>query len=211
MRPLAEELQTLNEWIARLPRIGMEALGGGGAPLFVLDFIVIGAVKRSMSLSSALALLVPAKNAVLSRAVLRMEIDTLARLLAYTYVASPQDVAQAVIGGRPLRDFKSKDGKQLTDRYLVDRLCEHLEWARRVYDSTSGDIHFSEKQFFDSVHSLGEKGERTFTLQVSQVDDRYPESTWTEIVACFNEMMGMLEHKLSQYGASKPAAAPEAK
>lgn len=95
----------------------MEALGGGGAPLFVLDFIVIGAVKRSMSLSSALALLVPAKNAVLSRAVLRMEIDTLARLLAYTYVANPQDVAQAVIGGKSLRDFKSKNGKQLTDRY----------------------------------------------------------------------------------------------
>ena len=51
---LADELDNLENWIQRLPRIGMETMGGAGASIRVLDFVFIGAIKRSVSLSSGL-------------------------------------------------------------------------------------------------------------------------------------------------------------
>jgi hypothetical protein len=66
-------------------------------------------------------------------------------------------------------------------------------------------VHFSERQFFDSIHAMGSDEERTIHLLVSHVDNNYPESSWTEIVACFNQLMEILKEILSSYQAYKTA------
>jgi len=203
MTTLSAELEQLSEWLDRLPRLGMETLGGTGAPMFVLDFVFIGAVKRSLSLASGLHTLVVAKNIVCSRAILRMQLDTVSRMLAYTYVDNPQAVAKAVIGGTPLKKFKCRDGKALMDGYLIDRMSHDHPWVRKVYDFTSGYVHFSERQFFDSVQKMGSNEERTVTLQISHIDNSFPDASWTEIAACFNHLMALLAGILTSYSQSK--------
>jgi len=190
---LIAELEELENWVGHLPSVGMHTLGRSGAPMFILDFIMIGAVKRSLSLGSGLIGLVKSKNMVCSRALLRMQLDTVTRLLAYTYVEDSEAMAKEVIGGKKLARFKSRDGKQLRDGYLVDRMTEDHPWVRRVYDFTSGYVHFSESQFYDSIHSIGSDEERTVQIQVSHIDDKYPEFSWEEVVACFNELLKILE------------------
>ncbi|MCV3263186.1 hypothetical protein OGZ01_10885 [Vibrio harveyi] len=56
------ELDKLKGWIEHLPRIGMQAIGGDGQPMYVLDLIMIGAIKRSLSLASGLQALVASRN-----------------------------------------------------------------------------------------------------------------------------------------------------
>ena len=202
---LSTELEKLSLWVECWPKIGMNTLGSTGTSMLILDFVMIGAVKRSLSLASGLLAMLQARNMVCSRALLRMQLDTVSRLLAYTYVADPEKMATEVIGGKQLKKFRSQDGKPLTDAYLVDRMSQDHPWVRNVYDATSGYVHFSESQFFDSVHSLSGDEERIMTLQVSHIDDKYPEESWVEIAACFNRLSEILLSVLTRYQASKVA------
>lgn len=202
---LAAELDELTTWVKLLPSIGMQTLGGAGAPTYILDFVMIGAVKRSLSLASGMLSMVQAKNMVCARAILRMQLDTVSRLLAYTYVKNPEEMAKALIHGVPIKKFKSREGKSLVDGYLVDQMTKTHPWARKVYDFTSGYVHFSERQFFDSIHSIGRDQERTIQLQVSHVDDMFPEFSWEETVACFNELLKIIESHLGSYSSQKMA------
>ena len=203
--PLAEEIDELATWIKRLPSIGMQTLGGSGAPMYILDFVMIGAVKRSLSLASGILSMVQAQNMVCSRAILRMQLDTVSRRLAYTYVKNPEAMAKALIGGTPIKKFKSRDGKALVDGYLIDQMTKAHPWVRKVYDFTSGYVHFSERQFFDSIHSVGSDQERTIQLQVSHIDNKFPEFSWEETVACFNELLKIIENLLEIYSSQKTA------
>ena len=202
---LSSEIEMLSEWVKRLPTIGMNTLGGAGTPMHVLDFVMIGAVKRSLSLASGLLGVLQSQNMVCSRALLRMQLDTVSRILAYTYVGDPESMAKAIIGGKQLRTFKSLDGKPLTDGYLVERLSQKHQWVQKVYDFTSGYVHFSERQFFDSVHSMSNDVDRIMTVQVSHIDNKFPEESWTEVAACFNHLTEILVGVLSDYQANKAA------
>lgn len=204
--PLAVELDELATWVERLPSIGMETLGGAGASMYILDFVMIGAVKRSLSLASGMQSMVQAQNMVCSRAILRMQLDTVSRLLAYSYVKDPEAMAKALIGGTPIKKFKSRDGKPLVDGYLIDQMTQAHPWARKVYDFTSGYVHFSEKQFFDSIQSIGSDQDRTIQLQVSHIDNQFPEFSWEETVACFNELLKIIQSLLGSYSSQKTAS-----
>lgn len=205
---LERELIKLNRWIDDLPSIGMKTLGDGGTPLFVLDFIMVGVVKRSLSLACGLTDLVESRNMTCSRAIVRMELDTVSRLLAYTYVDNPSDMAKAIIGGEPLNKFKCREGKNLRDGYLIEKMSENYPWAKEVYKYTSGYVHFSERQVFDSILSLGSDEERTVQLQVSKEDRNFPEESWIEIVKCFNEMLSIIAKLLDTYHQEIKQATP---
>lgn len=203
---LADELKELSSALEQLPHSGMRAIGGKGAPTYVLDFIIIGAVKRTLSLGHGLITMVQSKNMTCARALVRMQIDTVSRLLAYTYVDDPEEMARAVIGGKPLKKFKNRERKPLTDAYLIDRMTERHSWTRTVYDSTCGEVHFSEKQFFASIQSMEDDGDgRTIGVVVAPFDSKYPEASWTELAACFRELCGLLVEILDNYAAHKNA------
>lgn len=184
----------------------MSALGESGNHMFTLDFIMVGAVKRSMSLAAGLKAMVESKNMVCARALLRLQIDTLSRLRGYTYVHDPEGVARAVIGGVEINKHKSTEGKPLRDGYLIERLSIELPWVTETYKQTSGYVHFSEKQFFDTVQSVGDDETQTLKLTVSATDEKFPEDSWIEVVACFNELTRVLAETIESYVAHKKAA-----
>lgn len=208
---LSTELEGLDRCYERMAKAGIKAVTGqSGAPLYVLDFIAIGAIKRSISLASGVASMIRAKNMVCARALLRMHLDTVARFLAYTYVddADADAVAKAVTGGAQLKSFKSSDGKRLTDAYLIARMSKDRPWVARVYTFTSGYVHFSERQFFDAVHRLTSEADRDVQFQISHVDNKFPESSWTEVGECFNQLTNILVDALTSWGNQKASYPP---
>jgi len=54
-------------------------IGGDGAPMFPLDLLASGAVKRSVSSISAMKLLIDTWNMVSARSLLRTHIDAYSR------------------------------------------------------------------------------------------------------------------------------------
>lgn len=200
---LANELLNTEKWVQQLPKIGVDTLGGKGAPIFILDFIMIGALKRTLSLASGIQTMVKERNMVCARAMLRMHLDTVSRILAYTYVSNPEDMAKKIIGGTPLNNFKATDNQALRDAYLVERMSKEHPWVSDVYKSTSGYVHFSESQFFDSIQSVENEQENTFQLAASHIDSKYPEDSWIEVTACFNHLTEILVSVFTSYKNSK--------
>lgn len=199
---LSRELEDLEAHIQTLLETGRKALAARDGALFLLDLIIIGAVKRSLSLGQGLIAMVKTKNMTCARAILRMQIDTVSRLLAYTYVDDPESIASKIISGVPLSKFKSRDGHFLRDAHLVDRMNDDHPWVREVYNRTSGEVHFSEKQLFASVQSTDDSA-RTFSMVISPFDEKYPECSWSEVVTCFHRLNEILVEVLEAYVVHK--------
>lgn len=195
---LTSELEYLESQLKALPGLGHDALAARDGALFLLDLIIVGAVKRSLSLGHGLIAMVRSKNMTCARAIVRMQIDTVSRLLAYTYVEDPEEVASKVIGGAPLSRFKSREGSLLRDAHLIDRMSDSHPWVREVYNRTSGEVHFSEKQLFASVQSTND-ADLSFTMVISPFDEKYPEWSWSEVVTCFHRLNEVLVEILESY------------
>ena len=199
-------ISKLHDTLDKVPDAMRRAFGGDGGTLFITDFILAGATKRTLALGHGLIEMINAKNMVCGRALVRMQLDTVSRVLAYTYVADREDMARRVIAGEKLRTFSCTNGKKLTDQYLVSRLSEHLPWATEVYNRTSGAVHFSEQQFFSTISHMAEDAQgKSISMVISHFDANYPEASWVELADCFRDLTEFLVHSLDQYAAVKPS------
>ena len=104
-----------------------------------------------------------------------------------------------------MNKFKSKEGERLSDGDLVDRLAADYPWARAVCNATSGSVHFSEQQIFDSLASLGSDEERTIQFVLTHEDENFPQASWEEVVARFNHLTAILFELVKEYGDVKRA------
>jgi hypothetical protein len=199
---LSSDLQALEEQLKALPESAKNVLTAQNGAMYLVDLIMVGAVKRSLSLGHGLIAMVNATNMTCARAIVRMQIDTVSRLLAYTYVDDPEEVASKIIGGTPLSKFKSREGHRLRDAYLIDKMTEAHSWVREVYERTSGEIHFSEKQLFASILSMDDET-RTFQMLIGPFDTKYPEWSWSEVVGCFQRLNEVLLEVIEGYAAHK--------
>lgn len=193
------ELVKLDRLISGLPELGRKTLIDSRADMYVLDLIMIAALKRTLSLARGFQALVVSKNMTCVRAMIRMQLDTISRLLAYTYVSEPSELAKEVISGVPLNKFKCRDGHKLQDRYLIEKMAKQYPWVTEAYKYTSGYVHFSEKQLFDSIKSIGDGSLGKVSFDIRADDLYFPEESWIEAVSCFNEMLSILEETLLTY------------
>jgi hypothetical protein len=123
-----------------LSRHFLEAHAGA---LFSIDLVLVAVMARSYSLVEGFTSAFDGWNPVVAAPLLRMQIDSLVRLAYIATNPQSDEVARYVINGGELRALKDADGKNLTDR----RLLEHAEvahpWIASVYKATSGWVHFS--------------------------------------------------------------------
>ena len=197
----------------RLLKLGQQVLSSGGkgtiAPMFPLDFMALGAIKRNLNTARAFRQMVESWNMVCARTLLRTHIDTGLRFSAGWEVHSPHDFAMAVLRGERIDQMKDRLGHRLTDRRLVElRLGDH-PWLNEVYGNLSGYIHFSGSHIIDSVASLGEYSDaRTISFLLSDTDLRFPEFSWIEVCECFREATKILVNYLASWAQTK-AMTPE--
>lgn len=194
-RKLLEQLSTIQK---ELPKLGNKILSADQGKLFSFDLVVIGIIKRSLSLTSAFMLLVKEFNMVSSRALLRMQIDTILRLSAFWLVEDPHKLAHQVIKGKQINRIKDKTGHLMTDSYLADKLSEHYNWIKKVYKYTSGYIHFSERHLFDPISEIDDNN-RIIRYLINDKDYKFPEFSWLELIKCFNNCMEIMISYLEGY------------
>lgn len=194
------ELERLSKYQDFLPHLVQEVLSAGKG-LYPLDFVVIGIVKRSMSIASAFKTLVTDWNMVCARAILRMQIDTAIRFSAFWISDNPHEMAMEVMRGKQIDKIKDRDGNNMKDIYLVEKLSSQFSWMPKVYKSTSGYIHFSNAHIFAPIMSIDDDG--IFESLITSKDDKFPESSWHEIVSCFNNCTEIIVSYLEGYKHTK--------
>lgn len=183
-------------------QLGLATLDADERAMFPLDMMALGAVKRSVSTSSAVLAMVKAWNMVCARTLLRTHIDTSLRFSAAWLVADPHAFATDVVKGERIDRLKDRDGKRLTDARLVELRTPECPWLPAVYSGLSGYVHFSGCHIVDSVTTL-DHAARTIQFEISPMDTRFPEFSWVEVLECFRETTELLARYLHGYRITK--------
>ena len=166
--------------------LAKEMLSAENGAMYPVDLLATGAIKRFLSTSSAFRLLVESNNLVSARSILRIHLDTAMRFHAVWLVSDPHKFASDVLAGKQINRMKDRDGIKLTDSYLSSKLAEEYNWIPTVYTNLCGYIHFSSSHLFSPIKDLNEN-DRSFSFEISDTDNNYPDFSWEEIVDCFNE------------------------
>lgn len=170
--------------------------------MFPLDLMAFGALKRNISTAAAFRMMIESWNMVCARALLRMHLDTSLRFSAAWLVEKPHEFASNVLKGERIDKIRDKDGKRLSDAYLVEVRSAQYPWLPAVYRALSGYVHFSGSHIYDSVANIG-ADDGTINFEIYETDLKFPEFSWIEVLQCFREATGMLAHYLNGYIATK--------
>jgi hypothetical protein len=156
-----------------------EAFGGA---IYGMDFLAFGALNRSKAHIAGFRKLIEARNLICAGALLRLQLDTAMRFFAAFIVDKPHDFALAVLGGARVRDLRDRDGKRMTDAYLVGKLKNESEWVPRVYEKTSDYVHFSSTHL---MSALSMKEGQSLQFKISADDKPLPEGIYIEASDAF--------------------------
>lgn len=160
-----------------------------GGPIYVMDFTLIAAGKRTLALSAGFRGHMKERNFTCAAALLRLQLDTALRLFAGTlHAAGPEAYFQAIFDGKPVDRMKDAHGNRLTDSYIAKRLSEQHGWVQRVYKELCDFVHLSNRHFFTSIAQLNDE-DRTFHLSISAADPKRPDTDYFEVLDAYFSCM----------------------
>lgn len=121
-----------------------------------------------MRLTDGFIPMIEARNLTCAGALLRLQMDNCLRLFAFFIANDRNEAVDCIIDGGVFNGLKDKNGKQMRDGYLKEKLDKHDPCFSAVYKQASGFIHFSSKAFYQSVHPK-ENHEISFQVGVSSL------------------------------------------
>ena len=156
--------------------------------IYISDFIIFGALKRTLALSDGFRGHIRNRNFSCAAALARLQLDTALRLYAGSLYGDTEEYSRTIFDGKRVDRLKDKRGRKLTDSYLADKLSEQYPWVKPMYEHLCEFVHLSNRHFFTSVASLND-ADRSFKLNLSAKDAPRPDSDYFEIVEGFLEAM----------------------
>lgn len=176
-----KNLESIKDKLLNLSHLMLKADGGN---FFPVDIYASGIIKRSLSITDGFSTLCFEKNYLCAAALLRLQIDNCIRFYAVFIVDNPHDFCTKVLAGKHVRNLKDKNGKLMTDRYLIQNLNNEFDWLKRVYESTSGYIHFSDRHM-KSIFSGFEEINRIGNITISATDEDISDFSWEELIDAY--------------------------
>ena len=196
---LLDNLEKLNyEHLEQGKAIG-KAFGGAFYPFDILSFAVLN---RSMSLTSGFITLMRNDNFIAAAPLIRVQLDNYLRYAAGWLVSNPHEYVVKILSGEHIRDIKTKKGKRMRDKFLVDEFSKEYKWIKSVYENTSGYIHLSDKHMLINITELDSK-QRAATYKISDKDEYMPEKFKVEAVMAFTEITKLILHRAYSWRCTK--------
>lgn len=183
---------TLSERLKRLEALEGElvrksaGIVGADANLSHADFFIFGALRRTLAQARGFRDLIMARNFPCAAAILRLQLDTAMRVNALTLVEDADVACKRVLDGEQFNHLKDRDGKQLSDAYLRQKLAEMHPWIVAIYVQTSDFVHLSGRHFEVAIARTDDKT-RMAHFQISGHDPERPEESYFEAVDAFFE------------------------
>lgn len=167
--------------------LGKQMFEAYGGALYGMDLLATGALNRSKAHIAGFRYLIEAKNLICAGALLRLQLDTALRFYAAFLVENPHEFALGILDGRRVRDQRDRDGKRMTDSYLVKRLGVECAWVPRVYERTSGYVHLSAAHLLSAIGPVegSQQSDRCISLKITAEDKALPDWIYIEAVDAF--------------------------
>lgn len=203
-----KDVQTKNDMIAVLDgfrkdhtKVARHILNATDGEFYPLDILFFAALNRSASLIKGVNLLVGHNNLICATPLLRLQLDNLLRLHAAQLVDDPHDFATEVMKGTKVTDMKDRTNHRMTDSYLVKRLSADDPRLQRVYEHTSGYVHFSNQHIYAALRLKGNEGR--FEMKLDGTDSFDSEHPYLEMMAAFAEITSRLLSLVRSWGEAK--------
>jgi hypothetical protein len=116
-----------------------------------------------------------------------MHLDNYMRFFAVWQVDDPHGFAMKVLAGKPIREMKDRNGKQMHDGYLKEAVAANYPWMRNVYDTTNGFVHFGSKHIQTSK-AVKDKENGIIETKISKYDKFVPNEARLEGINCMREI-----------------------
>lgn len=153
--------------------------------VFPPDLFVASVLNRALQLLHGFIALVRNRNYLSAAPLFRLQLDNGLRLWAASLVESFDIFTSEVIDGKRINEMKSRNGKRLTDKYLVASLSDflHLPKLPTAYDYASGFVHLSGQHIF-ATNRVEHEGR--ITGRITRLDDTTNEAKWLDLIRGFS-------------------------
>ena len=169
---------------------------GNGRTVTYADLYGMGIARRCIAISAGFRAMVEQRNSVCALPLVRMQLDSVLRFYAGSFVSDHQEFCREVYFGKTINKFKSDEGRVMRDAYLRDRVAKTNPWITSVYEYTSGYIHFSNRHILEVLRK-DDKG--NITMAIGPADaDREP-SHFREPMRCLHHLNLILEFSLKDW------------
>ena len=156
------------------------------------DQLAIAVLDRSLALLRGFCDLVESRNMIAAAPLLRCQLDSGLRLFAASLVGDPHEFAWQLRTGTAVRKIKDRDGKEMTDAYLVQKAQEHWPWVPTIYKQACGYVHFSDKHVLNSIPPTHDENGFT-TIKISGYDGpEWTEELYLQAIEAFDEITTMV-------------------
>jgi len=181
--------------------------------VFPLDLLAAAVLNRSINLIPAFIQLIKSKNMIAAAPLLRLQLDNCIRFHGAWLVEEPHDFATAVMKGEHIGRLKDRNGKKMTDRYLLTCFKEEFPWITNVYEQTCGYIHLSNAHISNIFIGSSTEDDRVREFKIGTGDNFPDDSLHEEAVeafiaatkAMFHYITGWIETKNGeQVGVANP-------
>lgn len=167
-----------------------------------MDLYATAITHRALCLISGFCLMIENQNFICAAPLVRLQLDNLLRLYAAWLVKNPHEFCQKVLKGEHVRKLKDQDNQKMTDKYLVEKIAMEYPWASRLYEATSGYVHFSNKHHFNTVNHVDDK-ERSVEFGIGVSDINIPAGTREEAIDAMIEITKALLKYLHGWAFTK--------
>jgi len=159
--------------------------------LYIADFVIYGALKRTLALSDGFRRHIRERNFTCAGALLRLQLDTAIRLYASKLHRNPFVYADAIFRGNPVNKLKDRRGNKMTDSYLAAKMSREFPWVKSMYEELCDFIHFSNRHIFAAFTSVSpaDADGRAVQIMIGSKDPPRPDSDYFEVVDGYLETM----------------------
>lgn len=127
--------------------------------LYREDLYFMSVIDKSIKLIDSFLFALEQRNITVLAILSRVQMDCAMRAFATSLVTDSSDFCKAVLyEGKRINRLKSLDGKNMSDKYLCEKLGEFLKIpAYEIYEKVCDYVHFSPASFHN-IASLNENG-----------------------------------------------------
>jgi hypothetical protein len=112
-----------------------------------INHYIMSIANRAISLNRGFVTLSNANNYLTAISLMRLQIDNCLRLYAMSLSGDSSLFYEKVLSGEQVRNLKDRDGKKMSDNYLVTKIDNIFPGFKALYKKLSGHIHFSSEHF----------------------------------------------------------------
>ncbi|WP_040254381.1 hypothetical protein [Psychroserpens mesophilus] len=160
---------------------------------FPLDILANAVMDRSLHLIFGFTSLLRNENYIGACHLVRCHLDNILRFSGAWLVENPHKFATDIMNGIQIDKIIDRDGENLKDWYLRNKLNLEFPWVTNVYKETSGFIHLSKKHIFTSS-KIKDVENRTLELRISKSDNYVTDESRIEAILGMVEITKVLCH-----------------